>query len=83
MSDAPVVLARFVPYQIKLGVMCLGMVMFTAAAAGAGCVSTGADRSGPPRLGPHNAIPPNTASTTVTRISQGAAPPALRVRLTL
>ena len=34
MSGAPVILARFVPYQIKLVVMCLGMVMFTAAAAG-------------------------------------------------
>ena len=34
MSGAPVILARFVPYRIKLVVMCLGMVMFTVAAAG-------------------------------------------------
>jgi len=33
-SGAPVILARFVPYRIKLVVMCLGMAMFTAAAAG-------------------------------------------------
>ncbi len=34
MSDAPEILARFVPHQGKLAVMFLGMVMFTAAAAG-------------------------------------------------
>ncbi len=34
MSDAPVILARLVPYRIKLVVMFLGMVMFTVAAAG-------------------------------------------------
>jgi len=33
-SDAPEILARFVPHQGKLAVMFLGMVMFTAAAAG-------------------------------------------------
>ncbi len=34
MSDAPVILARFVPHRVTLVVMCLGMVMFTVAAAG-------------------------------------------------
>ena len=34
MSDAPVILARFVPHRGKLVVMFLGMVMFTVAAAG-------------------------------------------------
>jgi hypothetical protein len=33
-SGAPVILARFMPYRIMLGVMFLGMVMFTVAAAG-------------------------------------------------